>query len=104
VTQWPLSARCQGIVAPGGHIASIGVFGKSVNLEIQRLWAHNITLRTRLVDTVSTPMLLKTVVAGKLQPSKLITHRFQTAGYHIGLRHLQKSSHTKALKVVLQVN
>ena len=31
---------------------------------MERLWAHSITLRTRLVDTARTPMLLKTVVEG----------------------------------------
>ena len=67
---------CQAIVAAGGHIANIGVHGKPVQLNIDKLWSHNITLTTRLVDTVTTPMLLKTVVSGKLQPQQLITHHF----------------------------
>ncbi len=67
---------CQRIVAAGGRIANIGVHGKPVQLELERLWSHNITLTTRLVDTVSTPMLLKTVTSGKLEPKHLITHRF----------------------------
>ena len=67
---------CQGIVAAGGHIACIGVFGTPVQLNMNKLWGHNITLTTRLVDTVTTPMLLKTVVSGKLQPKQLITHHF----------------------------
>ncbi|HVY12009.1 MAG TPA: zinc-dependent alcohol dehydrogenase family protein [Alphaproteobacteria bacterium] len=92
---------CQKIVAAGGHLASIGVFGKSVNLEIQRLWAHNITLRTRLVDTVSTPMLLKTVAAGKLQPSRLITHRFKLADIMKAYDTFKKAADTKALKVIM---
>jgi alcohol dehydrogenase len=29
-----------------------------------------------LVDTVTTPMLLKTVLSGKLQPKQLITNHF----------------------------
>ena len=52
---------CQEIVAPGGRIANVGVHGKPVELQLERLWAHNITLTTRLVDTVTTPMLLKMV-------------------------------------------
>jgi alcohol dehydrogenase len=44
-----------------------------VALKLEKLWAHNITLTTRLVETVTTPMLLKTVVAGRLLPRKLIT-------------------------------
>jgi alcohol dehydrogenase len=67
---------CQAIVTAGGHIANIGVHGKPVQLNLDKLWSQNITLTTRLVDTVTTPMLLKTVLAGKVQPLKLITHRF----------------------------
>jgi alcohol dehydrogenase len=67
---------CQRIIAPGGHIANIGVHGKSVELKMQDLWSKNITITTRLVDTESTPLLLKSVQAGKLQPKSLITHRF----------------------------
>lgn len=33
-----------------------------------------IAITTRLVDTVTTPMLLKLALSGKLDPSKLITH------------------------------
>ena len=64
---------CQAIVTAGGHIANIGVHGKPVQLNLDKLWSHNITLTTRLVDTVSTPMLLKTVASGRLKPAQLIT-------------------------------
>ena len=56
-----------------------GVHGKSVTLHLERLWSHNITLTTRLVDTVTTPMLLKMVESGRLQPKKLMTHGFGLA-------------------------
>lgn len=68
---------CQAIVAAGGHIANIGVHGKPVQLNLDKLWSHNITLTTRLVDTVTTPMLMKTVASGKMQPKQLITHHFK---------------------------
>src|SRR6187399_2801507 len=67
---------CQSILAPGGHLANVGVHGKPVELHVEKLWDRNITLTTRLVDTVTTPMLLKVVGSGKLQPGKLVTHRF----------------------------
>jgi len=67
---------CQAIVAAGGRIANVGVHGKPVELHIEKLWDRNISLTTRLVDTVTTPMLLKVVRSGKLQPGKLVTHRF----------------------------
>jgi len=62
-----------------GHLATKadrGFHGKPVELHVEKLWDRNITLTTRLVDTVTTPMLLKVVRSGKLQPSKLATHRF----------------------------
>jgi len=67
---------CQAVVTAGGHIANVGVHGKPVQLNLDKLWSQNITLTTRLVDTVTTPLLLKTVLAGKLQPKQLITHHF----------------------------
>lgn len=67
---------CQGILGAGGHLANIGVHGKPVLLHMEKLWDRNATLTTRLVDTVTTPMLMKAVQAGNLQPGKLVTHRF----------------------------
>ena len=66
---------CEDIVARGGTIANIGVHGVKVDLHLERLWAQNITITTRLVDTVTTPMLLKTVQSRKIDPKQLITHR-----------------------------
>jgi len=95
---------CQAIVAAGGRIANVGVHGKPVELHLEKLWDRNIAITTRLVDTVTTPMLLKVVRSGKLQPSKLVTHRF-------GLNDIMKAYHTfgnaakeGALKVVLTNN
>ena len=68
---------CQAIVAAGGHIANIGVHGKPVQLNLDKLWSHNITLTTRLVDTVTTPLLMKMVASGQIRPKQLITHRFR---------------------------
>src|SRR5262245_35419289 len=67
---------CQDLVAPGGIIANVGVHGQKVDLHLERLWSQNIAITTRLVDTATTPMLLKTVQAKKLDPKKMITHRF----------------------------
>jgi alcohol dehydrogenase len=53
------------------------VHGKKVDLHLENLWDRNITITTRLVDTVSTPMLLKTVAVKKIDPKLLITHRFK---------------------------
>jgi alcohol dehydrogenase len=92
---------CQAIVAPGGVIANIGVHGKSVELHLEKLWAHNITLTTRLVDTVSTPMLMKSVVAGRLRPSELITHRFKLAEITKAYDAFAQAAENRALKVLI---
>jgi alcohol dehydrogenase len=93
---------CQAIVAAGGRIANIGVHGKSVELHLERLWAHNITLRTRLVDTVTTPMLLKTVIAAKLDPRSLITHRFKLDEIERAYDVFGNAAKERALKVILE--
>lgn len=68
---------CQKIVAKGGHIPNIGVHGKSVDLFLEKLWSQNITITTRLVNNVTTPMLLKTVQSRKIDNRKPITHHFK---------------------------
>ncbi len=93
---------CQQIVAPGGHIANIGVFGESVSLHMEKLWSRNITLTTRLVDTVTTPMLLKSVQSGTLHPEQLITHHFPLAEIMKAYDTFSHAREEKALKVVLE--
>jgi len=92
---------CQAIVAAGGHIANIGVHGKPVQLNLDKLWAHNITLTTRLVDTVTTPMLLKTVMSGKVQPTQLITHRFALSDVMQAYSTFGNAMKERALKVII---
>jgi alcohol dehydrogenase len=95
---------CQGIVGPGGRIANIGVHGKSVELHLEKLWSHNITLTTRLVDTVTTPMLLKLALSGRLQPAKLVTHRFRLEEAMKAYDTFSSAARERALKVVLKSN
>ncbi len=92
---------CQEIVAAGGHIANIGVHGKPVQLNLDKLWSHNITLTTRLVDTVTTPMLLKTVLAGTVQPKQLITHHFPLADIMKAYDTFGNAMKESALKVII---
>jgi alcohol dehydrogenase len=94
-------AICQAIVAAGGRIANVGVHGKPVELHMERLWDRNISLTTRLVDTVTTPMLLKVVRSGKLQPSTLVTHRFAMNDIMKAYDTFGNASKEGALKVVL---
>jgi len=92
---------CEAIVDPGGHIANIGVHGKSVTLHLETLWSKNITITTRLVDTVTTPMLFKTVLSKKIEPKKLITHRFKLDQIMEAYETFGHAAKEKALKVIL---
>ncbi len=94
-------AICQAIVGAGGHIANVGVHGKPVEFHLEKLWDRNITLTTRLVDTVTTPMLLKVVQSGKLQPKKLVTHRFALDDVMKAYDTFGNAAAESALKVIL---
>jgi alcohol dehydrogenase len=94
---------CQDIVAPGGTIANVGVHGIKVDLHLERLWSHNITITTRLVDTVSTPMLLKTLQSGRIDATQLITHRFTLTQILQAYDTFAQAADTKALKVIIEV-
>ncbi|HET6994897.1 MAG TPA: zinc-dependent alcohol dehydrogenase family protein [Chitinophagaceae bacterium] len=93
---------CQRIVRPGGHIANVGVHGKSVELQLQHLWIRNITLTTGLVSTYTTPMLLKTVTSGKIDPNKLITHHFKLNEILHAYEVFGNASKEKAMKVIIE--
>ena len=92
---------CEAIVAAGGHIANIGVHGKSVTLHLEFLWSKNITITTRLVDTVTTPMLFKTVLSKSIEPKKLITHHFRLDQVIEAYDTFGNAAKEKALKVIL---
>ncbi|HEY8733390.1 MAG TPA: zinc-dependent alcohol dehydrogenase family protein, partial [Puia sp.] len=92
---------CQALVAAGGRIANVGVHGKSVELHLEKLWSKNISITTRLVDTVSTPLLMKTVQSGKLNSKQLITHRFKLSEILKAYTCFEQASSEKALKVIL---
>jgi alcohol dehydrogenase len=94
---------CTSIIAPGAHIANIGVHGKSVTLHLETLWSQNVTITTRLVDTVTTPMLLKTVQAKKLKPNDLITHHFKLDQVMEAYETFGNAAKEKALKVIITV-
>lgn len=97
----PAFVLCEDIVAPGGTIANIGVHGKSVELHLERLWSANITITTRLVDTVTTPMLLKAVAAGKVHPKALVTHEFAHGEMLEAYDAFSRASETHAIKVAI---
>jgi len=95
-------ALCQAIIAPGGRIANVGVHAKPVELHLEKLWASNITLTTRLVGAGTTPMLLKMVLDRRLAPEQLVSHRFKLSDILAAYDMFANATRERALKVVLR--
>jgi alcohol dehydrogenase len=93
---------CQDIVAAGGHIANVGVHGKSVQLKLEKLWDRNVTITTGLVDTVTTPRLLKSLVSGKIDPGRLLTHEFALGDMMKAYDTFGDAAKQKTLKVLIR--
>ncbi|MEV6739725.1 zinc-dependent alcohol dehydrogenase family protein [Streptomyces sp. NPDC051104] len=92
---------CTRVVRPGGHIANIGVHGRPVTLHLEDLWSRNVTITTGLVDTYSTPTLLRMAAAGRLPTSSLVTHTFPLDRMEEAYDVFGRGADTGALKVVL---
>ncbi len=92
---------CTQIVRPGGHVANVGVHGKPVELALQNLWIHNITLTMGLVSTNTTAMLLRLVTQGKLPVGKFVTHRFTLDQMEEAYDVFGRAAETGALKVAI---
>ena len=82
--------------------ANVSVHGTKVDLHLEQLWDRNITITTRLVDTVSTPMLLNVLRSKKLDPKLLITHRFKLAQILDAYDTFAHAAKTRALKVIIE--
>lgn len=93
---------CEKIIAPGGIIANIGVHGSKVDLHLENLWDRNITITTRLVDTESTPMLLRLVQSDKIDAKLLITHHFKLDHILDAYEAFENAATTNALKVIIE--
>lgn len=95
---------CQRIVKPGAHIANVGVHGKKVDFELEKLWIKNLTITTGLVNTNTTPMLLKAAATNKFPLKKLITHRFDLSEIEHAYQIFLNGAQEKALKIILNNN
>ncbi|WP_406192239.1 zinc-dependent alcohol dehydrogenase family protein [Streptomyces sp. NBC_01017] len=92
---------CTRMVRPGGHVANVGVHGAPATLHLEDLWIKNITITTGLVDTYSTPTLLRMTAAGRLPTSQLVTHTFPLDRMEEAYDVFAGAADTGALKVVL---
>ena len=95
---------CQKIVKPGAHIANVGVHGVKVDFEIEKLWIKNLTITTGLVNTNTTPMLIKAAATNKLPLQKLITHRFDLAEIEQAYQVFLNGAKEKAIKIIISNN
>ncbi len=89
------------MVRPGGHVANIGVHGTPVTLHLEDLWIKNVTITTGLVDTYSTPTLIRLITGGQLDTTRFVTHRFALDEMMDAYDVFGRAADTGALKVVL---
>ena len=89
------------LARPGGHIANIGVHGEPATLHLEDLWIRNVTITTGLVDTSSTPTLLRLAQGHQMEVDRFITHRFTLDQFDEAYDVFSRAADTGALKVVL---
>jgi alcohol dehydrogenase len=92
---------CTRLVRPGGHVANIGVHGKAATLHLETLWIKDVTITTGLVDTHTTPTLLRLLAERQIDPTQIITHRFSLDQMLEAYDVFGRAGETGALKVVL---
>jgi alcohol dehydrogenase len=89
------------LARPGGHIANIGVHGDPVTLHLEEQWIRDITITTGLVDTYTTPTLLRLVTSQQLDVARFVTHHFTLDQFEAAYDVFANAADTGALKVVL---
>jgi alcohol dehydrogenase len=89
------------LIRPGGHVANIGVHGQPATLHLEELWIKNVTITTGLVDTYSTPTLLRLVTSHQVEAGQFVTHHFDLDDFVEAYDVFGRAADTGALKVVL---
>jgi alcohol dehydrogenase len=89
------------LARPGGRIANIGVHGQAAALHLEEQWSRDITITTGLVDTSSTPTLMRLLTTGQIDARQFITHRFGLDEFDEAYDVFARAADTGALKVVL---
>jgi alcohol dehydrogenase len=92
---------CTQLVRPGGHVANIGVHGKPATLHLETLWTKDVTITTGLVDTYSTPTLLRLVASHQIDAGRFATHHFELNDFMKAYDVYERAAETGAVKVVL---
>jgi alcohol dehydrogenase len=89
------------LARPGGRIANIGVHGQPATLHLEDLWSRDVTITTGLVDTYTTPTLLRLVISQQLDAALFVTHHFTLDQFEEAYDVFARAGDTSALKVVL---
>jgi alcohol dehydrogenase len=92
---------CAELIRPGGRVANVGVHGHAATLHLEKLWIRDVLITTGLVDTSTTPKLMKLIEGGKLDPTTFATHHFALADAEHAYDVFAAAAETHALKVVL---
>jgi alcohol dehydrogenase len=95
---------CTELVRPGGRVANVGVHGHPATLHLEKLWIRGLTITTGLVDTFSTPRLLKLIAEGRLDATPFATHRFPLEETMAAYDTFAAAAETGALKVLLEAS
>jgi len=90
-----------GLIRPCGRVANIGVHGEPVTLHLEDLWIKDVTVTTGLVDTFSTPTLLKLTAGRQVDAHRFVTHHFPMDDFLEAYDVFSRAGDTGALKVVL---
>ena len=93
---------CTELIRPGGRVANVGVHGKCATLHLEKLWIRDVMITTGLVDTNTTPRLLKLIEGGRIDPTTFATHRFALSETEQAYDIFADAAETHALKVVLE--
>jgi alcohol dehydrogenase len=89
------------LIRPGGHVANIGVHGEPATLHLEQLWSRDVTITTGLVDTYSTPTLLRLATSRQVDTRLFVTHHFELGEFPTAYDVFRRAGETGALKVVL---
>ena len=89
------------LIRPCGHVANVGVHGTPATLHLEQLWTRDVTITTGLVDTNSTPTLLRLIAGGQLDVGRFVTHHFPMGDFVAAYDTFARAADTGALKVVL---
>jgi alcohol dehydrogenase len=92
---------CAELIRPGGRVANVGVHGHPATLHLEKLWIRDVLITTGLVDTSTTPKLLRLIEGGRLDPLPFATHHFALGEIEKAYDVFGAAAETHALKVVL---